>query len=99
MAEDLDAIHLRACGCDEWHADQTDAEPVRSLMEHVVNPLLEQLGRATVEIEQYRIQLAAVTREPCTCDGDPVECSHEVARAAAEHELEALHASAVDGAR
>lgn len=42
MSEDLDAIHLRACGCDGWKPDPD--EPVRSLMDHVVEPLLARIG-------------------------------------------------------
>lgn len=32
---------------------------------------------------------------PCTCDGDPIECSHEAARGQAEAELEQLRAEVV----
>ncbi|WP_242890175.1 hypothetical protein [Actinomadura litoris] len=38
------------------------------------------------EVERLRAELADARSKKCTCDGDPIECSHEAARGQAEAE-------------
>lgn len=68
------------------------------LREHVADAITYHPGNRTGTPEQRHpvsLMLAdAVLRvvRPCTCDGDPIECSHEAARKQAEDELDKLRA-------
>lgn len=45
---------------------------------------------------QDQVPIARQDTPRCTCDGDPVECSHELARAMAEHNVDAVRAELVE---
>jgi hypothetical protein len=67
-----------------------------NLREHVANAITHHPGNRTGTPEQRHpvsLMLAdAVLRvvRPCTCDADPIECSHEAARGQAEAERDRL---------
>ncbi len=75
-----------ANSCGDFDARTIDGHwTLDDLLGLSVSELAEELAKAKAEVEELR-------KGSCSCDGDPIECSHSAARGQAEEEVRRLRA-------